>query len=142
MTVPSTVLKIAGLLVAGSLLAGCHEATNVQLRNMSGASAVMVLRQSRVRLANGQVLELSPRMQANSLDATADQQPIVRLAPGGGPDQCFALKFDQVPGDYFSGGSPKRLAVELGQDGTLAAFPKKARGPGSGVKLPRVACRG
>lgn len=142
MTVPSTVLKIAGLLGAVSLLAGCHEATNVQLRNMSGASAVMVLKQSRVRLANGQVFELSPRMQEASLNATADRQPIIRLAPGGGADQCFALKFDQVPGEYYSGGSPKRLAVELGQDGTLAAFPKPGPGPRSGVPLPKVSCPG
>ena len=137
------VLKIAATLSALCLLAGCGKAeTNVQLRNMSGSPAVVVLKQSRLRLANGQVFELSPRMQATALAATADQAPIVRLALAGGADQCFALKLDQVPDSYYSSGVPKRLAVELGQDGNLAAFPKPGTAPRAGVNLPKVACGG
>lgn len=132
--------KIAVVVSALVLLAGCQsEKTNVQLRNMSGSPAVVVLKQSRLRLANGQVFELSPNVQG-SLAATAEGEPIVRLAPVGGADQCYALHLADVPAEYFGKGMPRKLGVELGQDGTLAAFPKPGKQPRVAVALPKVAC--
>jgi hypothetical protein len=141
MTVQSTALKIAAVLSAASLLAACRaDTTNVQLRNMSGSPAVMVLKQSRLRLANGQVFELTPSVQANGLQSTARHEPIVRLAPVGGADQCFILRFEGLPDTYYGKGSPRRLGVELGQDGSLSAFPPPGKDPRVAVKLPTVAC--
>lgn len=138
----ANVPKFVAVLFALALLAGCQAAsTTVQLRNMSGSPAVMVLKQSRLRLANGQVFELTPQAQGR-LASTAAGEAIIRLAPVGGAEQCFALHLDAVPEDYYLGGSPRRLGVELGQDGSLAAFPKPGKTPRVGVKLPSVACAG
>lgn len=142
MTVQANIPKIAAVLSALALLCGCQaDKTSVQLRNMSGSPAVMVLKQSRLRLANGQVFELTPQAQGGSA-STAAGEAIIRLVPMGGSEQCFALHLDAVPEDYYLGGSPRRLGVELGQDGSLAAFPKPGKTPRVGVKLPSVACPG
>ncbi len=138
----ANVPKIAAVLSALALLAGCQaDKTTVQLRNMSGSPAVMVLKQSRLRLANGQVFELTPQAQGQ-LAATPAGEAIIRLAPASGPEQCFALHLADVPADYYLGGSPRRLGVELGQDGSVSAFPKTGKTPRVGVKLPTVACAG
>lgn len=136
----ATVSKIAVVVSALLLLAACQaDKTNVQVRNMTGSPAVMVLKQSRLRLANGQVFELTPQAQA-SLAATPAGDPIIRFAPVGGAEQCFALHLADVPADYYGKGSPRRLGVELGQDGSLSAFPKPGKEPRVGVKLPTVPC--
>ena len=142
MTVQADIPKIAAVLSALALLCGCQaDKTSVQLRNMSGSPAVMVLKQSRLRLANGQVFELTPQAQGGSA-STAAGEAIIRLVPMGGSEQCFALHLADVPEDYYAGGSPRRLAVELGQDGALAAFPKPGKTPRVGVTLPSIACPG
>ena len=132
--------KFAVVPCALALLVGCQaEKTNVPLRNMTGSPVTIVLKRMQLRLANGQVFELTPNVQAN-LKATPEGEPIVRFAPVGGTEQCFVLHLAEVPADYYLKGSPRRLGVELGQDGNLSAFPKPGKAPRAGVKLPKVAC--